>query len=466
MTSHTNRLFSFLFSIKGILSIAVILRLMYAIASFALSGGFQAFIKADTPSYVEPAIELLKYGSFTTNNVPSLLRTPGYSIFLLPGLIIGHLEIVTIILQLVLAASISYLVYKISLATFQRENLAKTCALLYAVEPFSVKHASLILSDTLFTFLIVSIIYCLINYYQTQSTKKLIYCALLLSMSTFVRPVNMYLPFVIAAILLPILLLKKKMSHTFSTQMSHRKICTHIFLIVFIPLLFTTVWTTRNYLVAGYPKFSSSFDYNIYCQVSVNITAYKQDISRPEAQEALGCKNLGIDDIEPISLRVEKYTQLGNQGKDIVLENPWTFFKALIVGMAHNLVAPGFDFADAFGFSFGLMPDSGQELRRGDNSIKILEGVNNEFLLMLGYITAVLIVGGYALFAIIALFSKGFVLKTESIFILLIGLYLLAMSSGIAATRMRLPIEPIICIMSGYSLFGFAQRVRYLFRKA
>lgn len=71
------------------------------------------FHEPDTISYLIPTLELFHSGKFMSDGEPELFRTPGYSLFLMPGLLFGNLD-VTIILQIILSCLTVYFIYKIS----------------------------------------------------------------------------------------------------------------------------------------------------------------------------------------------------------------------------------------------------------------------------------------------------------------------------------------------------------------
>src|ERR1700731_337058 len=51
------------------------------------------------PSYVVPALELITYHRFFSHGAPEIVRTPGYPLLLMPGLLLHRFELVTIMLQ-------------------------------------------------------------------------------------------------------------------------------------------------------------------------------------------------------------------------------------------------------------------------------------------------------------------------------------------------------------------------------
>jgi Dolichyl-phosphate-mannose-protein mannosyltransferase len=82
--------------------------------------------------------------------VPEILRTPGYPLLLIPGLLLDRLELVTISLQIMLTCLTMYMVYRIAQLLFECENAAIVAAALFAIEPVSILCTSKVVTDTLF----------------------------------------------------------------------------------------------------------------------------------------------------------------------------------------------------------------------------------------------------------------------------------------------------------------------------
>jgi 4-amino-4-deoxy-L-arabinose transferase-like glycosyltransferase len=111
-----------------------------------LTGGYyKLFYAPDTYSYLAPAKELLLSGRFYSNGIPELSRTPGYPLFLIPGIYLGHVEIVTIVMQVILACLTAYLVFRISMLLFKNTKAAALSAFMFAIDPVSVLYASKLL---------------------------------------------------------------------------------------------------------------------------------------------------------------------------------------------------------------------------------------------------------------------------------------------------------------------------------
>ena len=122
--------------VASVLALALVLRVLLPVLAWVYTGDPKTFLNNDAPTYLKPAESLLRTGQFqyglvgrhTRPDEPEIVRTPGYPVFLLPGLAAGHVIPVTIALQVLASCLTVYLVYRITLLLFERRRLAVSCA--------------------------------------------------------------------------------------------------------------------------------------------------------------------------------------------------------------------------------------------------------------------------------------------------------------------------------------------------
>ncbi|MEW6111698.1 MAG: hypothetical protein AB1664_06180, partial [Thermodesulfobacteriota bacterium] len=83
-----------------VLLVALLVRVVLPVYVGLVTGDTQAFFEVYTHEYREPARSLLSSGSYTASGKPEIYRPPGYPLLLLPGLLLKHEAIVTIVLQI------------------------------------------------------------------------------------------------------------------------------------------------------------------------------------------------------------------------------------------------------------------------------------------------------------------------------------------------------------------------------
>src|SRR5438477_10677527 len=143
-------------ALPKILVIAVSVRVLFAASAWLVARDPTVFHSPDTITYVAPAQGILSSGTFSVRGEPEIARTPGYPLFLVPGLLLGQLEAVTITLQIGLSALTVWGVFVLARRLFpQDRRTASIAAMLYALEPLSVIYSSILLTESLFTALVV-----------------------------------------------------------------------------------------------------------------------------------------------------------------------------------------------------------------------------------------------------------------------------------------------------------------------
>jgi hypothetical protein len=94
-----------------ILFVSLILRCGLAGVTCFLTQDFTFSYQPDSGSYIESAESLLHSGTFSILGFPEIGRTPGYPFLLMLGIISGHLELVTIVVQILLSCFTVFLVF-------------------------------------------------------------------------------------------------------------------------------------------------------------------------------------------------------------------------------------------------------------------------------------------------------------------------------------------------------------------
>ena len=188
--------------LAGILLLALALRAALLAVACHNAPDLHTLSAANTRSYLAPAQSLLADGTFFRGGAPEIVRTPGYPLLLTVGLLSGHVELVTVALQIILSVGSVALVYFLAWELTANSAAALFASALAALEPLSISFAVRLLPETLFTLLILASLLLLLRYLRTSSTLALVAAALMLAAATFVRPISYYLPPAIALLLL------------------------------------------------------------------------------------------------------------------------------------------------------------------------------------------------------------------------------------------------------------------------
>jgi 4-amino-4-deoxy-L-arabinose transferase-like glycosyltransferase len=430
-----------------ILFLAFIMRIAVPLTVILTTGDYSLFYTPDSFTYIKPAEELLSHGRFYSKGLPELFRTPGYPLFLIPGILFGRVETVTIALQIILGCLTTYLVFRVALTLFDDARIAAWGAFAYAIDPVSILYASKLLSETLSAFLTILFVYCLLKYFKTESHKSLLLASILLAFSVYVRPAGYFLPVVIVMLLL-----------TWSLRKRKTVLFAHTLSFLLCSFLIIGLWQLRNQRETGYSGFSSVSDYNLYCYQAASVRAVQERVPYYEMQRSMGCPDKEIylrNHPEQTSWgRGKIYHFMGREGLQIITRKPVTYLLIHAQGMVRTLIDPGITeyliMFKRYSWTGGLL---GQVLDQG--LLATFKGFARTMPIF--FFLSLTLMGLYlaASFGsgVVALFHRGFPYGISTAALLCILAYYLLVSGGpVGYHRFRLPIMPLVCVFSGYGL--------------
>jgi 4-amino-4-deoxy-L-arabinose transferase-like glycosyltransferase len=435
------------FGVSGILLAAVLLRCGMLLAWFFTGASPGAFEHPDTHTYLGPAQSLIDQGKLLRGNEPEIVRGPGYPLLLALGQSLGHLETTTIAVQIFLSAASVYLVYRLALHVTARSKAALASAWLYAIEPLSVMYCGFLLSETLFTFLLLAFALCLLHFARTAQSHALILAAMLLAGSTFVRPVSYFLPVVVAAAIVAI----------------GPKVCWPRRLVYACVFLATctaplAAWQVRNARSAGYSGFSAITDQNLYFYQAAAMLAAREGKSLETKQAEMGALDDDLFYEQHPEWRglstAERYRQMGASARAIIRSDIPLYARIHLTAIGKLLVTPGAGDLLKLLNNFGQIGEGTKNASTGPGRL----GPTLQRRLAqatLGALLAALL----GLAAVGLRFAAGPV--AEMRLLLVIAGYLLVVS-GVPdpPARLRHPLMPIVCIFAGAGLAAVAQRAK------
>ena len=206
------------------------------IAGFVLTRfGFNFYQGGDSPGYMYMAQNLAEHGAL----FPTNFRTPGYLFFLALIYLIFHSFVPAIFFGALISAFAAPLVYLIAKEIFE-ERVAFVAGILTAVEPMGLFLGISILTEGVFTPVLLLSVYFFIKYLKTGSASHLYYSGALLALSTLIRPIMFY--FWPIAILF---VLRKEYANGW------RLACKKALIFVVVFFLILSPWLIRNKIVVN-----------------------------------------------------------------------------------------------------------------------------------------------------------------------------------------------------------------------
>lgn len=441
----------------SILLISLVIRLIVPLFSIIYANS-DAFLAPDSYSYLNTAKALYYNGSFTRNGYPELLRTPGYPFFLLLGIWLKNIIFTTIILQILLSTISVYLIYKISFIIFEKREVSIICALYAMIDPLAITYTSLLLTETLYSFLLLLFILSFCIYLKKNDLTSLILAAFMIAFATYVRPVSYFLPILICMYLV----VAKSYSNGVTTLLYQAV----IFLIISFGIMF--LWQVRNIKVANYNGFAAVSDYNIYFYQGAATLAKKEGISIKEKRKEMGKDN--IDKIlkgrtEDKSNQGEIYKNLRKKGMKIIRDNPLIYLYIHLRSLPNILLSHGaLDFLTLYQVSPNTRSLGDIYREKGLSIFSFIQKFLAEekpivILLTIIFELYIILILFFACMAFLKpnIFSNKFVILN-----LIILIYLILISGGPSAcVRFRHPIMPILIFFAGYGSYSFFRWIRH-----
>ncbi len=434
----------------AILALAVFLRAFLLLTALHLSG-IKAIFAADSHGYIAP-IQHLLHGSFATDSGPELQRTPGYPIFLMLTGMVGNHPLLSDGCQILLAGFSVFLVFQIGIFLFHDERVAILCAGLYAIEPLSILYGIELLSECLFTTILLIFLFFFLKHLRASTWSSLLYAALALAATVYVRPASYYLPLCCA---IGLAFIPPKVG------VAPRLLRALVFLIICSVLI--GAWRVRNYVETGYSGFSSIADSNLYFFNAGEVLAQKQHTDFTTELGLLHWQDTpGYLAIHPEQVNWSIAQQLAYQRRmalRTISENKLLYLKDHLRGMAVVLFHPC---ATDYLWMLGESPlSSVTAFRANADKHGIIFTLWKTFwrfpLVFLGTaMLEVLLMAYYGL----AIFGIPSLLQSKSLLITLalIFCYFVVIAGGAAGmARYRYPIMPIVALFAGA---GIAKMLR------
>ena len=244
--------------------------------------GFLAFSDARF-FYFRSAVNLALHHAFslapTAPFYPNAYHTPLYPLFAAAFFYLGLPLVAVILVQNVLAGLAGVLVYRIGLKMSNSHPISLVAALITVLEPMSLYWRNLLMSDFLFSFLIIAATYLLVE-------RRYYWCAFFMGLATLTRPIGLYF-FVIFLGMIVYHMWREQITTRPHAQLDRhppdstlpyvpvKHISVVSIIIVAIFILTVLPWYIRNTIVFNVWQFSSAGGYELY---TVTLPAFAEAV--------------------------------------------------------------------------------------------------------------------------------------------------------------------------------------------
>ena len=398
----------------------------------------------DASGYHQLALSLLSKKSFVDFDS---FRTPGYPIFVAMIYSISYNSVWFVLLIQILLNVISVLlVFKIASIIFSRK-IALFSAFLFAIDINQALYAVTLLTDTLFVFLFLASVYYLCKSIKGYNLTPIFISALLLGISTLVRPISFLFPFVAVFFILVICNLKLKIKLVYSLIFSFT------FIIAISP------WLIHNYSKFGEPKLSSISGSNL---LFYNVAYTEVNKTGKSIEQVTGELNKiaikkGIDTTDRNSFKNSKiYFNIAQQ---YIKNNFSTYCKVHLNGIVNMYAGLSTQGITAI-FHLKSKPLSIEQFGGPNIFVRIIDffksKTKGEIFIAFGIGIYLLMNYLFAFYAIFHFIRKNY--KYVFLFILII-LYFSALTGVVGLARYRIPFMPFINILCAAGLFYFCDKM-------
>jgi 4-amino-4-deoxy-L-arabinose transferase-like glycosyltransferase len=419
------------------IGVAIALRLILIVAAWCARGP-DAFLYGDSPSYLTPASSLAARFEYEDDRGrPEILRPPGYPLLLAFGFVVGHPLLFAIVAQLLLSAAIVALSFEIVRSRFD-DRIAGICALLVAIEPTMLLFSVKVMSETLYTALLLAFVAAFLRAMESEKAYWIVVVvsAAALSAAVYVRTIAYPL-----LVLVPLLLLWKPKRAA---------------LFIGTCVLIVAPWHVRNHVRTGYSGFSTQMDRIVYFSAGGTIVARREHRPFVDVREEM--RN-AVSQSPP----AEAGAIMRRTGASLLASDPLGYATTHVAGMMRTLFDPG---AVEYLRMFGYYPQSGGALQKTVDA-GLLRGTI-EFATTRPLAFWASVVMGLLLLplTVMPLWAMRSVAPSDRLMYFLFAMliaYSIFASGGVpGASRFRVPIAPLLVMMSSFVLNARQRVIREL----
>ncbi|MFI5202971.1 MAG: hypothetical protein ACHQF2_00630 [Flavobacteriales bacterium] len=424
------------FNHRVILSTAFILR--FAVVTLVILFYPERAVLTDSVGYLTIAQNMAEHASFSTSTeapiLPDMMRTPLYPALLYVFQFTGSAKTLMLIFQLVISFLSCYYLIKLTQKITGNAKAAAISGWFMALDILSIVFTGFILTETIFSFLLILFLWHLVHYFENKSVRSILLSSLFLALALLCRPIALFLP--VWILLCFILFFRKTVLFKHAT-----------FFLLPVSIL-TGSWILRNYMVFETPFFTRIGTFNVAWFQASMTKAEAENSSVENARwelfndAAKKMKTLPAND--PITF----YDELRAQSREVIFDNPGIALKNVVKAEGNLLFRPSTGYISHLLGIADLPNNHGVEKIWPSASIKIL--VAFQFLLLFLL---------YAGCIILFFYRKNQTNKSLYLLIFLIFIYFLIPGTGPEMeARFRIPLLPMLSILSASGWIMFIKR--------
>jgi len=403
------------------------------------------FLRPDSLGYMQLAENVVKHHAYSMSQseplAPEHSRTPLYPLFIsfftFLNLGIESLIMVQILMSLLLCLAAVLITFELS----GSKTAAFGAGMFTALDVPSLMHANLVLTETLFTLLLVLGVWFFMQHWKQPNPYKLPGSAFCLGLLVLCRPVAFLLPFLLLLLL------------AFQPQVTVKRRLYNAGLFLVIYMFTLSPWLLRNKAVFGFPFISTIGYENLLTvqgggirSVADNIPYEKaKEVLKEEFERSLAGSNPGMQE----TLQLKKKMAVA-----LIRQHPAIYARNYVKAVANMLFLPLRSDVDLM---LGLT-DKASILQswggsQGEN-ILIRFFHRTSFATILITLFQMIVLGLMYAFSLLGLAFAIGRRRSEMIIIFVIIFYFCIMSGAPETyARFRVPLVPFFSVLAGAGLF-------------
>ena len=417
----------------------------------------RGFFEPDSNRYWVMAGNVAGHGGFSLSTAPPLepdhSRTPAYPLMLAAVRKLGLGVPWAIVAQILLSCATCLMIVRLAYAVSGHRTAALLAGAIFALDVPSVVMDNLILTETLFTFLLTLSIWLLVAHLKRPERLGLLLgSAVLLGASVLCRPIAVFLPFVLGGVI--VLLRPRPLRSAAGRAAAY----------LAVSLLVVAPWLVRNKVVFGSPFLCTRGQHNLLYNRAAGVYMVTHGASFREAQEALYQEAQSTFEPEAGSAAARAVQLKRHEARlaiSLLMQHPLIYARNHVWSVIQILLKP---LRSAIDIQLGLSGASTLAAESGEKEPSIL----SRLLARTSVVTLALVVVQLVMVLVVwALFAYGlWRLWREKNFvgIVILGLlilYFCALSGEPnPSARFRVPIVPFIAVAAGIGLSEALGRVR------
>lgn len=429
-----------------ILLVAFLIRFVYFIAIAILNP--EGFYMYDSYGYWQIAFNVKEYGIFSQSyNIPiepDYYRTPLYPLFIILAESIQVETYPIIILQIVLGVATCYYTYKLGELITNNKFIASIAALFIAIDIPSIVMNNIVMTETLFSFLLILCVYYFVHYLKNNSFKLLALTALFCGLTILCRPIAFFIPLFFSAFLL------------YFFRKEKLKSISKIGILLLISVITISPWLIRNKNTFNHYFMSVIREHDMQNYQAAAIYGELNNKSLPESQSILRWKTFKAFKGDANKQPYEYARFIEDDAMQIAFANPGILLKHHAVQFTHFFLKPCRAYIDIqlghWGSGYNTIPKDYpifKYLFERNSKLTIIVVFFQLFVLLIMYLS---IVFGFIYF------------KQEKnlLYFFVIGLLVFCFANltlpYVTESRFRMPVVPYLAIISAAGIYFLKEK--------